>query len=67
LRRFKANLPTKIIKKNRIKPNLFRVKFKFDNLEYINEWLLQFGDKIIINKPNILIEKRNDILNDMIQ
>ncbi|MDX1671907.1 MAG: YafY family protein [Balneolaceae bacterium] len=67
LRRFEANLPTKIIKKNRIKPNLFRVKFKFDNLEYINEWLLQFGDKIIINKPNILIEKRNDILNDMIQ
>lgn len=65
LRRFEANLPTKIIKKKTIKPNLFRMEFKFDNLDYINEWLLQFSDNIKIVDPAILIEKRNNILNNM--
>ncbi len=67
LRRFKANLPTKIIKKKEIKPNLLRFEFKFDNLEYINEWLLQFSNNIKIVGPNILIEKRIDLLNSMIE
>lgn len=65
LRRFKANLPTKIIKSEEIKPNLFRLEFKFDNLDYINEWLLQFSDKIKVVYPDILIDKRMDLLDKM--
>lgn len=65
LKRFKANLPTKIIKNYEIKPNLFRLEFKFDNVEYINEWLLQFSDNIKVVEPDILIEKRMDLLKSM--
>ena len=66
LRRFKSNLPTKIIKQNEIKPNFFRLEFKFDNLDYINKWLLQFADDITIVCPDILIDKRINLLNSMI-
>lgn len=65
LTRFKANLPTKIIKQKEKKPNLFRLEFKFDNLDYINEWLLQFGNNIKIIEPDILIKKRNKLLDNM--
>lgn len=66
LRRFEANLPAKIFKKKEIKPNLFRIRFFFDNLDFINEWLLQFPKDIKIINPNILIDKRNNLLKDMI-
>lgn len=66
-RQFEANLPSKIIKKTENKPNLFRYEFMFDNLEYINEWLLQFGDNISIVSPDQLIELRNGLLNNMMQ
>ncbi len=66
LRRFEANLPAKIFKKKEIKPNLFRIKFFFDNLDFINEWLLQFPKDIKIVNPNILIDKRNNLLKSMI-
>lgn len=65
LRRFEANLPAKIFKKKEIKPNLFRIKFFFDNLDFINEWLLQFPKDIKIVNPNILIDKRNNLLKSM--
>ncbi|MFH5884574.1 helix-turn-helix transcriptional regulator [Halalkalibaculum sp. DA3122] len=66
LRRFKSNLPTKIIRQKEIKPNLFRLEFNFDNLEFINSWLLQFGNNIKVVYPENLIEKRIDLLNNMI-
>lgn len=65
LSRFKANLPTKIIRENEIKPNLFRITFVFNNLDFINEWLLQFSDNIQIVSPEVLIDKRNIILEKM--
>jgi len=65
--RFKANLPTKIIKLNQISPKLFRVQFYFDNLGYLNEWLLQFADNIKIVKPKALIDKRHSLLNSMLK
>lgn len=65
LRRFKANLPAKIIKKERYKPNLFRLRFLFDNLDFINEWLLQFPREVSIVEPEVLIKKRNKLLEDM--
>lgn len=67
LKRFEANLPAKIFKKTREKPNLFRIEFFFDNLDFINEWLLQFPRDIKIISPDVLIEKRNKILENMIQ
>lgn len=66
LRRFEANLPAKIFKKKEIKPNLFRIKFFFDNLDFINEWLLQFPKDVKIVNPNILIDIRNNLLKEMI-
>ncbi|MDR8391297.1 YafY family transcriptional regulator [Aliifodinibius sp. S!AR15-10] len=65
LRRFKSNLPTKIIRQKEIKPNLFRIEFEFDNLDFINKWLLQFSTEIKVHGPEDLIEKRNDILKKM--
>ena len=66
LKRFKANLPTKIIKEKEIKPNFFRIWFEFDNLDFINEWLLQFPKDAEIVSPDILIEKRKDLLEEML-
>ncbi|NGP77871.1 YafY family transcriptional regulator [Balneolaceae bacterium YR4-1] len=65
LRRFEANLPAKIIKKKRINPNLFRLSFLFDNLDFINEWLLQFPREVVIAEPEVLIEKRINLLEVM--
>lgn len=67
LKRFQANLPAKIIKKNKIKPNLFRIEFFFDNLDFINEWLLQFPQDVKIVSPDNLIEKRTNLLEEMIE
>ncbi len=66
LRRFKSNLPTKIIRQKETKPNLFRLEFNFDNVSFMNRWLMQFVDDIKIIEPNILIEKRNKLLSSMI-
>lgn len=66
LKRFQANLPAKIIKKKEINPKLFRVEFMFDNMDFINEWLLQFPKDVDIISPDSLVEKRTDLLNEMI-
>lgn len=65
-RRFQANLPAKIIKKNKEKPNFIRISFFFDNLEFINQWLLQFTTNVKIVSPDSLTEKRNKLLDKMI-
>jgi predicted DNA-binding transcriptional regulator YafY len=64
-KRFKANLPTKIFKENKENSKFIKVGFYFDNLDYINEWLLQFADKVKINTPDELIKKRNEMLKEM--
>lgn len=65
-RRFEANLPAKIIKKYNKEPNLFRYEFLFDNIGFINEWLLQFANDIRLVEPDILIDKRNNLLKNML-
>jgi len=62
----KSKIPTKIFKEIEIKPKLFRVSFYFESLDYINEWLLQFGDKIKITEPEELIKKREVLLKKML-
>lgn len=65
LSRFEANLPAKIFKKKEKKSNLFRIGFTFDNLEFINEWLMQFPKTVKILGPDELIEKRKVLLKEM--
>jgi len=42
-----------------------RLSFEFDNLPFLNEFLLQFGNKITILTPNQLILMREVLLNEM--
>ncbi len=65
-RRFEANLPAKIIRKSKENSNLFQACFVFDNLDYINKWLLQFPKSLTILGPEELIQKRRTLLNEMI-
>src|SRR5690625_7040030 len=64
-RAFRANLPTKIFKEERLNSEEIKVSFFFDNLEYINNWLLQFGNHVKILSPESLIQKRRELLNEI--
>lgn len=64
-RSFRANLPTKIFKKKPTSNKKIKVSFHFENLDYMNEWLLQFGDKVEILSPKELKKKRKQILSSM--
>lgn len=65
-RAFRANLPTKIFKETPCKNKKNKVSFRFENLDYLNEWLLQFGDKVEIISPEELKVKRRDLLKIML-
>jgi predicted DNA-binding transcriptional regulator YafY len=65
-RAFRANLPTKIFKEKSKSPEKIKVSFYFDNLSFLNEWLLQFGDKIEILSPQSLKKKRKKLLQKML-
>jgi predicted DNA-binding transcriptional regulator YafY len=64
--RFKANLPTKIIREKRKNSNKIRLEFYFNNMEFINEWLLQFGSMLSVEEPSELKRKREDLLKKML-
>lgn len=64
-RAFRANLPTKIFKEKPASNKKIKVSFHFENLDYMNEWLLQFGDKVEILSPKELKKKRKQILSSM--
>ncbi|RPF79021.1 MAG: YafY family transcriptional regulator [Rhodothermaceae bacterium TMED105] len=66
LKRFSANLPTKIIKSNPESAKMIKVTFGFDNLDYLNEWLLQFGADVKVIGPKELVTKRQELLHKMI-
>ncbi len=65
-RAFRANLPTKILKKTTAEGKIIKVSFRFDNLDYLNEWLLQFGNHVSVVSPDELKKKRKDLLNTML-
>jgi predicted DNA-binding transcriptional regulator YafY len=67
IERLEANLPAKIIKKTSENSKLIKIEFKFDNLEFINEWLLQFGNKVKVEAPELLVEKRKALLRKMLE
>lgn len=66
-RAFKANLPTKIFKEKTVSDKINKVSLHFGNLGFLNEWLLQFGDKVKILSPGSLIIKREILLNEMLE
>lgn len=66
LERFRANLPAKIFKLERKNPKKIRLSFRFDNLDFMNEWLLQFGKSVEILAPTELKEKRTVLLKEML-
>lgn len=66
IERFRANLPAKIFKSEALNSKKIQVDFNFDNLDFLNEWLLQFGTKIEIIFPSELKEKRETLLKKML-
>tara|TARA_R110000868_G_scaffold306734_1_gene568035 strand:+ start:63815 stop:64750 length:936 start_codon:yes stop_codon:yes gene_type:complete len=67
LKRFKANLPAKIFKEEAKIPNFIRIQFRFDNLDFLNEWLLQFGNSLKVIEPRELKIKRENLLREMLK
>ena len=65
LERLERNLPAKIFKRENQNSKKIKVSFFFDNLTFINEWLLQFADKVKIQSPEQLVSLRKDILKRM--
>jgi predicted DNA-binding transcriptional regulator YafY len=63
--RFKANLPAKIFREIKINTKKIRIEFFFDNLDFINQWLLQFGADLRVEGPRDLKEKRAALLKKM--
>lgn len=64
--RLKANLPAKIFSEKKKNPKKIQLEFYFDNLEFINQWLLQFGLAVKVLGPEDLIEKRKTLLKEML-
>lgn len=66
-RLFRANLPTKIFKESVVSDKKIKVEFRFNNLDYINRWLLQFGSGVRVESPENLIYMRRELLDKMIE
>ena len=65
LRKFKLSLPSPIVRETS-RDDGTHITFRFDNLDFINEWLLQFAGKVTILKPKELIEKRRVLLRSLL-
>jgi len=63
---FFGSLPAKILKQEDINNDRIRIQFKFDNLDYLNNWLLRFGKHITVHSPNTLINKRKALLEELL-
>ncbi len=66
VRRLEANLPADISSKSKASTDMCNIRFSFNNLDFINEWLLQFPKTVKILKPDSLIKKRKKLLAEMI-
>jgi predicted DNA-binding transcriptional regulator YafY len=61
----RLSLPAKIAKLEPWKEG-YRVQFVFDNIRWLNKWLLQFGDKITIVQPTEMIADRKILLQELL-
>ncbi len=66
IERIRAILPAKIIRLKQKKPKKIRITFEFDNMLFLNHWLLQFGTTVKIIKPEALMSLRKQTLQAMI-
>lgn len=64
--RFRANLPAKIFKETGQKSKKIKIEFFFDNLDFINQWLLQFGAELKVEAPEELKKMRSTLLKKML-
>jgi len=65
-KRFKANLPTNKFKETRVGSEKIKVEFEVDNLSFINNWLLQFGNSVKVEGPEELLTLRKELLTKML-
>jgi predicted DNA-binding transcriptional regulator YafY len=65
-KRFRANLPTNKFKETRVGSEKIKVEFEVDNLSFINNWLLQFGNSIKVEGPEELLTLRKELLSKML-
>jgi predicted DNA-binding transcriptional regulator YafY len=63
---FKAKLPALIIEEKEYDELQYRIRFRFDNLDFLNRWLLQFPDDVKIVGPKKLIKRRKTLLHRML-
>lgn len=63
---FKRSVPSVVLSAKTIGETI-ECTFKFDNLVYINEWLLRYGDSVNVLSPNALVDIRRALLNEMMQ
>ncbi|MEX0684569.1 MAG: YafY family protein [Balneolales bacterium] len=66
IRHFLANLPAQLITQEKYNEAWVRVVFNFDNLDFLNTWLLSFADNIKVQGPAALLEKRKTMLTQML-
>jgi predicted DNA-binding transcriptional regulator YafY len=61
---FNRSFPAKVLSVNKIR-NSITVYSEFDNLDYLNNWLLRFGTDVSIISPEELVKLRIDLLKRM--
>ena len=62
---FLTELPGKVLKK-KIKGSRVQITFEFDNLSFINKWLLRFGDSVQVIEPTELKHLRIKLLKKLL-
>lgn len=61
-----SGLPGKVLAQSFDNTRL-TVTFLIDDLDFINEWLLQFGRYVTIKEPELLVQKRREYLRELIE
>lgn len=61
-----TGLPGKVVARS-LENSRMTLTFLIDDLDFINEWLLQFGKHVTIKEPEILVEKRKKYLKELLQ
>jgi predicted DNA-binding transcriptional regulator YafY len=66
VKRFKSYLPAPVQNEQSTSDGT-TIEFQFNSLQYLNRWLLQFGDEISVLKPSALKKKREKLLKKMLK
>lgn len=66
LHQFMAGLPAQVSHQEEIGESQQRITFDFDNLDFLNRWLISFADKVKVEKPEELKDKRKYLLTHML-